>query len=349
MTSPATRVLRVNDAVPDPAAILAAADVLRRGGLVAFPTETVYGLGANALDAGAVAKIFAAKERPPTNPIIVHVADVAGAMQLVTDWPDVAQQLALAFWPGPLTLILPKRDHVPDIVTGGGPHVGVRMPRHAVARALLLACELPIAAPSANRSTRLSPTRATHVLSGLDGRIDLLLAGGPTTGGIESTVLDLTTSPPRILRPGLIGRAQLTEVIGEVQTPPSPPAPGGDSARPLPSPGLLARHYAPRAPLETVVAGEGAARIARLAEAGELLGWVTFIGAEGRRPGAPANVKVVALPRKPSEYAARLYAGLHALDDVGVARIVAELPPDEPAWEAIRDRLSRAAAGGGED
>ena len=188
--------------------------MLRGGGLAAFPTETVYGLGANALDAAAVARIFAAKGRPANNPLIVHLADAAQVREIAADWPESASRLAERFWPGPLTLVLPRRDIVPDIVTARGPTVAVRVPAHPVAQALLRAAALPLAAPSANRSTELSPTRAEHVLRGLEGRIDLLLDGGPTAGGIESTVLDVTIMPPRLLRPGLIGVAQLEAVIG---------------------------------------------------------------------------------------------------------------------------------------
>src|SRR5262249_34135404 len=172
---------------PNAEAITGAARLLRAGGLVAFPTETVYGLGANALDASAVARIFAAKGRPANNPLIVHVAEADEARQVAADWPEAAARLAERFWPGPLTLVLPKRAIVPDAVTANGPTLAVRVPAHPVAQALLRAAGVPVAAPSANRSTELSPTRAEHVLRGLDGRIDVLLDGGPTAGGIEST------------------------------------------------------------------------------------------------------------------------------------------------------------------
>src|SRR5690348_13744143 len=197
-------------------AIAEAARILRAGGLVAFPTETVYGLGANALDASAVARIFAAKGRPANNPLIIHIADASDVRKVVADWPESAGRLAERFWPGPLTLVLPRCDAVPDAVTAGGPTVAVRVPAHPVAQALVRAAGVPIAAPSANRSMELSPTRAEHVLRGLDGRIDVLLDGGPTAGGIESTVLDLTATPPRLLRPGLIGVAELEAVLGRV-------------------------------------------------------------------------------------------------------------------------------------
>ncbi|HTU92605.1 MAG TPA: L-threonylcarbamoyladenylate synthase, partial [Gemmataceae bacterium] len=249
-----TDVVAVDPAVPKAEALAEAARVLRGGGLVAFPTETVYGLGANALDASAVARIFAAKGRPANNPLIVHVANAGEARNVVADWPASAALLAEYFWPGPLTLVLPKRDTVPDVVTAGGPTVAVRVPAHPVAQALSRAADLPIAAPSANRSTELSPTRAEHVLRGLDGRIEMLLDGGPTSGGIESTVLDLTATPPRLLRPGLIGVAEIEAVIGSLARVCSLTVAVQNSPQPLPSPGMMPRHYAPRTPLECVEA-----------------------------------------------------------------------------------------------
>ncbi len=192
-----TEVLAVDAHVPQSDRIARAAAVLRGGGLVAFPTETVYGLGALALDAAAVGRIFAAKGRPANNPVIVHIADLKQIEQVAAEWPDAAERLARRFWPGPLTLVVPRNADVPDATTAGGPTVAVRVPAHPVALALLRAVGAPVAAPSANRSAELSPTLAEHVLRGLDGRIDLVLDGGPTAGGIESTVLDMTTSPPR--------------------------------------------------------------------------------------------------------------------------------------------------------
>src|SRR5438128_2586209 len=211
-----TAVLTIDRQFPEPAAIARAAAILRQGRLVAFPTETVYGLGANALDAAAVARVFEVKGRPPTNPLIVHVAGADQIAQVAADWPDVAARLAERFWPGPLTLVLPKRRELPDIVTAGGPTVAVRVPAHPVAQALLKEAGVPVAAPSANRSTGLSPTTAAHVLRGLADRIDLILDGGPTSGGIESTVLDVTTSPPRLLRPGLVTPAAIEAIVGPI-------------------------------------------------------------------------------------------------------------------------------------
>ncbi len=330
-----TEVLTVDAAHPEAVPLLRAAEVLHAGGLVAFPTETVYGLGANALDAAAVGRIFAAKERPATNPVIVHIADTASVRPLVVAWPESAEQLAARFWPGPLTLVLPKSTVVPDVVTAGGPTVAVRVPAHPVALALLRQCRLPIAAPSANRATQLSPTTAAHVLRGLSGRVELVLDGGPTTGGVESTVLDLSASPPRLLRPGLVSPAALEEVIGPIVRPADrPPEPG-----PLPSPGMMARHYAPRTPLECV-AGGSRERIEALCRAGRCVGWLAF-GDEERAelPG----LQVIVMPTEPAAYAARLYAVLHMLDDAGLDRIIVTLPPDDEEWLMIHDRLRRAA------
>lgn len=322
---------------PNPDRIAQAAAVLRGGGLVAFPTETVYGLGANALDETAVRRIFAAKGRPANNPIIVHVTNVGEARRLVAVWPDTATRLAARFWPGPLTLVLPRAEVVPDAVTAGGSTVALRAPAHPVAQALLQAAKIPIAAPSANASSRLSPTRAEHVLYDLDGRIDLLLDGGPCAGGIESTVLDLSVTPPRLLRPGLVLPHAIETVLGRIRTPLTA---AEDPAAPLPSPGMLARHYAPRAVLECV-ASDAARRMDELAAAGVTLGWLTF------GPGREAwpDVTVVPMPDDAAAYAARLYAVLHNLDAAGVEHIVVELPPDEEAWLAVRDRLRRAASG----
>src|SRR6185437_10013251 len=208
------QLLSVDPAHPEPAAIARAAELLRAGRLVAFPTETVYGLGANALDATAVERIYAAKGRPAYNPLIVHVADAGQVMSVATDWLDGAARLAAVFWPGPLTLVLPKRDIVPDAVTAGLPSVAVRVPSHPVAHALLAAARIPVAAPSANRSMMLSPTTGRHVARSLGESVDLILDAGPTTVGIESTVVDLTGEAPVLLRPGTISLVQLQAVVG---------------------------------------------------------------------------------------------------------------------------------------
>ena len=330
----ATLIVPVDRLDPNPAAIARAAATLRAGGLVAFPTETVYGLGGNALDGEAVARIFSAKGRPADNPVIVHAHDAAAARGLATDWPEAANRLAERFWPGPLTLVLPRSERVPAIVTAGGWTVAVRVPDHAVALALLRACGLPVAAPRANRSSRLSPTCARHVLAGLDGRIDMLLDAGPTSGGLESTVLDLTCAPPRLLRPGLVSPGEIEAVIGPIARalPDSPSAP-------LRSPGLHARHYAPGTPLECIAA-DGGSHVRRLRDAGLRVGWLTFApsGDMGR------GVQTIVLPDEPRGYAAGLYTALHEMDAAGLDRIVVALPPRDERWLAVLDRLQRASA-----
>jgi L-threonylcarbamoyladenylate synthase len=326
----------VNAIAPEPEIIARAGDILRAGGLVAFPTETVYGLGANALDPMAVARIFAAKGRPANNPIIVHVAETSDARALVAAWPQVAERLSERFWPGPLTLVLPRSLAIPDIVTAGGPTVAVRMPAHPVARALIAAAGVPVAAPSANRSTRLSPTRAEHVIRDLDGRIELVLDGGPTPGGLESTVLDLCASPPRLLRPGLISPGEIAAIIGPIV---QPVEQTGVGESPLPAPGMMGRHYAPRATLE-LVDDDGWRSVEAHYQANRAVAWLTFGNAP---PSWPQQVKLIVMPRDSTQYSSSIYAILHACDDAGVERIVVALPPDTEEWLAVRDRLRRAA------
>lgn len=305
---------------------------------MAFPTETVYGLGAHALDADAVGRIFTAKGRPATNPLIVHIAEVSEVRQVADEWPEAAARLAHRFWPGPLTLVLPKAAAVPDVVTAGGATVAVRLPAHRVARGLIRAAGVPLAAPSANRSMRISPTRAEHVLAGLAGRIDLVLDGGPTPGGLESTVIDLTSSPPRLLRPGLVSRGEIEAVVGPIQLP-GPTAERPPASGPLRSPGMMQRHYAPTAPLECVVS-ESWRRIEELHRQGARIGWLTF----HRAAPVTSGVSVIELPDDPAGYAAGLYAALHAFDAQAVDRIVVDMPPDTDDWLAVRDRLRRAGS-----
>ena len=328
------RVVKVNPTNPEPSAIQEAAAILRGGGLVAFPTETVYGLGANALDANAVARIFAAKGRPSFNPLIVHVPDEAGARALVREWPERASLLAEQFWPGPVTLVLYKQEIVPDIVTAGGDSVALRVPSHPVALALLRASALPLAAPSANRSTALSPTTARHVEQSLGGRVDLIVDGGPTEVGIESTVIDLRGPEAIILRPGVIGPRELEPLVGSLGI-------RGETRgeAPRPAPGMLERHYAPRATL-VLFAPEDAARV--VAEANAL-------SARGTKVGmlvlddSPATGRVARLPRDVNRYAQRLYATLHELDDARCELVYVERVPAGSAWDGVRDRLERAA------
>lgn len=305
-----TPVWPVDPSQPDPSAIARAAHILQGGGLVAFPTETVYGLGANALDETAVKKIFAAKGRPGTNPVIVHVSSIEQVPRVAGAWPEKAARLAEKFWPGPLTLVLPRRPEVPLAVTAGGPTVAVRCPNHPVAQALIRAAGVPVAAPSANRSTELSPTLAAHVLKSLNGRIDAILDGGPCAAGLESTVVDLTDGV-RILRPGPVTATMLEAVVGPL----TGRMQDGAFAK---SPGQMAKHYCPRTPVVLVNDDAGARAL------------------EGQRSF------VFELGDDPEKAAAELYATLHELDDGRFDRIVIALPPDAPEWAAIRDRLTRA-------
>ena len=324
-------IVRIDPQTPDPATIERAAQILRRGGLVVFPTETVYGLGGNALDAAAVTRIFAAKGRPARNPLIVHVADAAGARTLVSDWPDIAQRLADAFWPGPLTLVLPKSPAVCDLVTAAGSTVAIRAPAHPAALALLHACGLPLAAPSANSSNQLSPTRAEHVAGKITDMIDLILDAGPTPGGLESTVLDVTCFPPRLLRPGLVTRSAIEAVIGPIEF-----AATAVSDQSLRSPGQLRRHYAPNTPLE--MSANSKARVETLASQGLRVGWLTH-----REEDVLPAVFRILLPANARDYSAHLYAAMHQLDETGLDRIVVETPPAGDAWLAVHDRLRRAS------
>ncbi len=307
----------------------------------------MYGLAADALDVAAVQRIFAAKGRPSYNPLIAHVPDEAAARALVTAWPDAAARLAAAFWPGPLTLVLPKRPGlVPDAVTAGLPAVAVRVPAHPVALAVLRAAGRPLAAPSANRFTELSPTTAGHVARALGGRVDLVLDGGPTAVGIESTVVDLTApaagaGPPRVLRPGTLGADVLAAAAGVAF---GGAAADPQGAAPRPSPGMVERHYAPRAAVWAFAPAERAAVAARLA--------AERAGRPGLRAGAlllapwrepePVDEPFV-MPADPAGYARALYATLHAVDDAGCAVVLVERPPDGPGWDGVRDRLARAA------
>lgn len=341
-----TAVLRLEPASPDTGIIAWAAELLRAGRLVAFPTETVYGLGANALDPDAVRGIFRAKGRPVTNPLIVHVADAMQIANVAADWPEAARRLAERFWPGPLSLVLPKKPDVPDEVTAGGPTVAVRCPNHPIAQALIRAAGVPLAAPSANPSTELSPTRAEHVLKGLDGRIDLILDGGPCPGGIESTVVDVTGDAVRVLRPGPITVPMLEEVVGKVGPASRGCEPPGGAAR---SPGQMAKHYSPRA--ELLLFAEAWPLMDEEVQwclmAGKKVGTLEFgepVKPSSRERGE--RLVCVWMPTHPDAYAAKLYDALHYLDGQGVDRVLVEMPPDTPEWAAVRDRLTRAAARG---
>jgi L-threonylcarbamoyladenylate synthase len=350
-----TRVLVVDPIRPDPAIIDEAAAALRAGKLVAFPTETVYGLGANAQDESAVAKIFAAKERPPTDPLIVHIAHIGQLGLFAASIPPGARLLGLSFWAGPLTLILPKRATIPDIVTAGLPNVALRVPVHRVARALVEMAGVPVAAPSANRFSRPSPTTAEHVLADLDGRVDLVLNAGSSDIGLESTIVDFTVDPPLLRRHGGVTLERIQEVVPEVQAVSSH---GGAESVQV-APGQLLRHYAPRAPL-TLYLGDIARVIERVGKDAR-----TF-ASSGKRVGvlspeedlsalAPtlaamaASGKVLTRPygaRSNTERSAKaLFGAMRSLDQDDVDVILATAPDAEGLGRAIRDRLERASEG----
>lgn len=342
-----TILLRVDPQHPASVEIERAAALIRQGRLVAFPTETVYGLGANALDGEAVARIFRAKARPSYDPLIVHVADLDGLLRVVTALPPTAEKLVAAFWPGPLTLVLPRHSAVPLIVTGGGETVAVRMPAHPVALQLIKAAGVPIAAPSANRFGKVSPTRADHVLADLDGRIDMLLDAGPTPVGVESTVLSLMLPVPTLLRPGGISLEALQAALGEIRLPER----SVQAGTPLQSPGTLEQHYAPRAAL-VLFQGPRAAVLAamhdqaiRLLSQGERIG--LLVGDEDAAEFAqlPVKIQIVGPAADLQQVAQGLFASLRSLDDAGVTLILARDFGSSGLGRAIRDRLTRAAGG----
>jgi L-threonylcarbamoyladenylate synthase len=329
---PDTRIIPVDADHPDPLVIDEAARILRNGGLVAFATETVYGLGADATNPSAVAGIFAAKGRPSTNPLIVHVQDKIAAYDCVAIWPDRAELLADRFWPGPLTLVLPRSKIIPDIVTAGQDTVGVRVPNLGVARWLILEAGRPIAAPSANRSMGVSPTQAKHVYGDLNGKVDLILDSGPTTIGIESTVLDLSGETPRILRPGEVTAEQIAEVLGE------PVESGGHSTGPAKSPGQMAVHYAPRTPAYRMERDQICADI--IPKNSQV--WIFGDEVEAPIPRQAGVIPWSARISKPEVVSRELYTRLHQIDSLGLDLLIIIPPPDEPRWRAIRDRIWRA-------
>jgi L-threonylcarbamoyladenylate synthase len=329
---PATRVVVVDPADPDPTALDRAAKIMRSGGLVAFATETVYGLGAIATQPAAVARIFTAKGRPSVNPLIVHVTGIEQARECALHWPESADRLASRYWPGPLTLVLNRSPLIPDLVTAGRATVGLRAPRGLVSRGLIGRVRQPIAAPSANRSNRISPTSAEHVLADLDGLIEMLIDSGPTTIGIESSVLDLTGQIPRVLRPGPISRPELEAALGG-----QPVLEGAEGTSVLEpsSPGQMPVHYAPRTPTYHVssleeLAGSNAHEFA-LIVLGEHNRAATHLQADQFRLESPENASRA------------LYDVLHRCDALAKEAIVAVLPPDLPEWRAIRDRVIRAS------
>jgi L-threonylcarbamoyladenylate synthase len=344
------------------AAVKRAAELLRAGEVVALPTETVYGLAANAFDEKAVAKIFQIKGRPANNPVIVHVASIEMAKRCAAHWPAGADPLAKAFWPGPLTLVLPGAKEIPGIVTAGGTTVGVRWPGHPFIQAVIRECGFPLAAPSANLSSRVSPTNAGHVRQQLGDKIPLIVDGGQSQVGIESTVLDLTVSPPLVLRPGMIHAESLAAACGEVQSPSAfaslrrdekSKVQNLDSA--LRSPGLLAKHYSPKAKLFVLSwRDEGDLRF-QISTLNPVKGRgphgalrpqpsTCFVIAHTHIPSSKHFARVNVIPHDAEAFARAIYAELHRCDEAGADLIVIEAPPESPEWSGIADRLRRAAA-----
>jgi L-threonylcarbamoyladenylate synthase len=326
------------------AAVLRAAEMLRAGEGVALPTETVYGLAANALDATAVARIFQIKGRPAHNPIIVHVADIEMAKECAADWPVVAERLARAFWPGPLTLVVPRSKAIPDLVAAGGQTVGVRWPSHPFMQAVIRECGFPLAAPSANPSNRVSPTNADHVRKYLGHQIQLIVDGGQSQVGIESTVLDVSVSPPRLLRPGMIHEHALLAITGKLALGLSA------GAGVLKSPGQLPKHYAPKAKL-VVLSWTDEADLRLQSSKFKVQGsrfkvpWSRIhIIAHNRIPSGEGFARVSVIPHDAEAFARAIYAELHQCDEAGAELIVVEALPESGEWFAIADRLKRAAA-----
>jgi L-threonylcarbamoyladenylate synthase len=318
------------------AAVQRAAELLRAGEVVALPTETVYGLAANALDADAVAQIYEIKDRPSHNPIIVHVASLEMARRCVANWPKLADKLAKAFWPGPLTLVLPRSEIIPDIVTADGSTVGVRWPSHPFIQAVIRECGFPLAAPSANLSNRVSPTNAGHVRQQLGDTVPLIVDGGQSQVGIESTVLDLSVSPPQVLRPGMIHAESLAAVVGNIEHRTS-----NIEHRTLKSPGLLRKHYSPKAKLVVLNWKDDAELRAHLTPDTSHL---THIIAHTCIPSNENFAHVSVIPHDAEAFARAIYAELHRCDEAGAELIVVEAPPETAEWRAITDRLNRAAA-----
>jgi L-threonylcarbamoyladenylate synthase len=320
-------------ALADADAIREAADILRRGGLVGFPTETVYGLGADALNESALRDLFAAKGRPADHPVIVHVGDASQIENYAADVPPSARKLAAAFWPGPMTLVLRRSSRISNLVTGGLDTVGLRIPSHPVAQALLREFAGPIAAPSANRFGRVSCTRAEHVLQELDGRIDLILDGGDCTVGLESTIIDVSRGEPAILRPGAVTAEQVTTIIGH--------APSTQTAAAPRVSGSLPSHYAPQALVEIVTADQRQSRTAELRAGGKK---IAILCQSPHDFGAiSSDVHVLRLPDSTDDLARSLYALLRRVDDLGCDVALVTLPPEAGIGAAIVDRLRRAA------
>ena len=319
-------------------AVRRATELLRAGEVAALPTETVYGLAANALDEQAVANIFRIKGRPANNPIIVHVASLEMARCCVKEFPAAAEKMAKSFWPGPLTLVLPRAKEIPEIVAAGGETVGIRWPSHPFIQAVIRECGFPLAAPSANLSGRVSPTNAEHVRQQLGGKIPLIVDGGQSQVGIESTVLDLTVSPPKVLRPGMIHTESLAAVCGGVRS-----SEFGVQSSQLRSPGLLAKHYSPKAKL-MVLSWRDDSDLEFKIKNLKLKIQACHVIAHTQIPSGGNFGGVSVIPHDAEAFARALYAELHRCDEAGAAAIIVESPPDLPEWAGIADRLWRAAA-----
>jgi L-threonylcarbamoyladenylate synthase len=321
-------------------AVRQATELLRAGEVIALPTETVYGLAANALDAKAVSKIFKIKGRPANNPIIVHVASVEMAKRCVAQWPATAEKLAKSFWPGPLTLVLPRTNEIPEVVMAGGATVGIRWPSHPFIQAVIRECGFPLAAPSANLSGCVSPTNVGHVRKQLGGKISLIVDGGQSQIGIESTVLDLTVSPPRILRPGMIHEESLAAVTGEVRSQKSEISSKGSEM--LRSPGLLEKHYSPKAEL-VVLHWHDEMDLKSQIQNRKSETQNCHVIAHTRIPSGDNFARVSVIPHDAEVFARAIYAELHCCDEMGAKLIIVEAPPAAPGWSGIADRLRRAA------
>jgi L-threonylcarbamoyladenylate synthase len=338
----ATEILPTHTAALFKTAVARAVELLRAGGVVALPTETVYGLAANALDARAVQRIFEIKGRPAHNPVIVHVAGLEMARRCAAQWPSPADTLAAAFWPGPLTLVLPRAKNIPDAVTADGPTVGIRWPSHPFIQAVIRECGFPLAAPSANVSNGVSPTNALHVSRSLGGKISLIVDGGQSQVGIESTVLDLTANPPRVLRPGMI-HAESLQAAMPGSTLAATDKNATDNAAPLRSPGRLPKHYSPRAKLLILSWSDDRDLRLRLKKL-KLNLEKTHVIAHSMIPSGMEPARVNLIPHDAEAFARAIYAELHRCDDAGAECIIVEAIPDGPAWHAIADRLQRAAS-----
>jgi L-threonylcarbamoyladenylate synthase len=339
-----TTLLRPDTPASFTEAVARAVALLRAGQVVALPTETVYGLAANALDAQAVLRVFEVKGRPAHNPVIVHVASIEMARRCVSNWPEIAQKLAVAFWPGPLTMVLPRAPEIPDIVTAGGRTVGVRWPSHSLVEEVIRSCGFPLAMPSANPASQISPTKASHVQKGLGGKIALIVDGGPAQVGIESTVVDLSQPSPQVLRPGMITLEALQRALGNneaawrAQDGRHPAA--GENLR---SPGQLPKHYSPKARLVVWDWRDEADLESQILNVKFEIA-KTHVIAHRRVPSADRFGRVTVLPDNPEGFAQAFYAELHRCDEEGAELIVVERLPEARGWQAISDRLQRAAS-----